>query len=345
MRVVVVGGGIIGLSTALELAARDHEITILTDLEVDATTSAVAAASFKPRMVAPDPVTSALLDASNRILAQWAGDERGHRLGLSRITHVEASATAPVARAYLHAMTDVRWLSAADGDSLPPGTSHGVSYQTWFLDVPVTLAALRADLDASTITVVDHHVAALDEAGILDLAPDVVVNAAGMGAVALTADDGMVAVRGQVVAVDRSISDVSTSVATDDAYVYPRRGDILLGGTADHLAAGDPASVARTRPDPDQAATMAILQRGGDLLRWLDPGVGDVSTWPVTTVRAGLRPWRPAGIRLELDDTWAVPVVHAYGHGGAGWTLATGTAQWVADTIDASAWVAPPTVP
>lgn len=46
----------------------------------------------------------------------------------------------------------------------------------------------------------------------------------------------------------------------------------------------------------------------------------------VTRTVAGLRPFRPAGFRLELERIGTRPVVHNYGHGGSGLTLAPGTA-------------------
>jgi len=343
VHVVVVGAGIVGLSTALELVSRRHRVTMMSDLDIEATTSAVAAASFKPRLVAAGPVTTSLLRASQRTLARWARDGRGAGMGLSRITHVEASAAPLAPRDYLHAMTDVRVLDAADGDALPPGCMHGVAYRTWFLDVGRALPALRGDLAAAGVGLVHQHVDALDDATVLALEPDVVVNATGMGAAALVEDPGLVAVRGQVVAIDRGVSDVATSVSADDAYVYPRGDDIVLGGTADRLTsdqaaralAGARGDHSGTSPmDPDEAVTATILARAGEVLGWLDDAVGDPGSWPITAVRVGLRPWRPSGVRLEVVDDASLPVVHAYGHGGAGWTLAPGTAEWVADAVD-----------
>jgi D-amino-acid oxidase len=50
----------------------------------------------------------------------------------------------------------------------------------------------------------------------------------------------------------------------------------------------------------------------------------------VIAQRVGLRPYRRAGIRLEsarLGD--GRPVIHNYGHGGAGFTLSWGCAEEV----------------
>lgn len=46
----------------------------------------------------------------------------------------------------------------------------------------------------------------------------------------------------------------------------------------------------------------------------------------VTRTLAGLRPFRPAGFRLETEEIRGRTIVHNYGHGGSGMTLAPGTA-------------------
>ncbi|HET9482981.1 MAG TPA: FAD-dependent oxidoreductase, partial [Xanthomonadales bacterium] len=47
----------------------------------------------------------------------------------------------------------------------------------------------------------------------------------------------------------------------------------------------------------------------------------------VIRVIVGLRPYRPSGFVVRREDVGARPVVHHYGHGGAGITLSWGTAQ------------------
>ena len=48
--------------------------------------------------------------------------------------------------------------------------------------------------------------------------------------------------------------------------------------------------------------------------------------------KVGLRPWR-ASVRLEREQHGAWVVVHNYGHGGSGFTLARGCAQEVATLL------------
>ena len=101
------------------------------------------------------------------------------------------------------------------------------------------------------------------------------------------------------------------------AYVHPRSEDCILGGTLERGSWS-------TEPDP--AETTAILERCADIV----PALAGAE---VIESVAGLRPGR-AEVRLERDDSLLpVPVVHDYGHGGAGITIGWGCAQDVAALV------------
>jgi len=155
---------------------------------------------------------------------------------------------------------------------------------------------------------VEHReVASLDE-----LDADAVVNCAGLGARELAGDDSLVAVRGQILRV--AAPEVREWLLDQSdpqrlVYVVPRVHDVVLGGTAEEGAED------RT---PDPATTDAIRARCAAVIPALRHA-------PVVGVAVGLRPARPA-VRLEAEGR----VVHCYGHGGAGVTLAWGCAGEVA---------------
>ncbi|MFT4626295.1 MAG: D-amino-acid oxidase [Myxococcota bacterium] len=48
----------------------------------------------------------------------------------------------------------------------------------------------------------------------------------------------------------------------------------------------------------------------------------------------GVRPYRRSGVRLEREGIGGRQVVHNYGHGGAGLTLAFGCAEEAAGLVD-----------
>jgi D-amino-acid oxidase len=144
----------------------------------------------------------------------------------------------------------------------------------------------------------------------VQLAPRV-ANCTGLGAAALCSDHELRPVRGQVVVVrgrlvDEALIDDTTA---QPFYAIPREHDVVLGGTAQH---GDE----RLTADPaDTASILAALAERLPSLRGA----------PVAAVKVGLRPYRST-VRLEPERRATGLVVHNYGHGGSGYTLAWGCA-------------------
>lgn len=100
------------------------------------------------------------------------------------------------------------------------------------MKMPVYLPHLHGSVLAAGGRHVVRRIAALDE--VLDLEPEVVVNAAGMAAGALVGDDSVFPVRGQIVRVTNP--GLQLSVRDEEhpggrAYVHPRANDCIIGGT------------------------------------------------------------------------------------------------------------------
>jgi D-amino-acid oxidase len=144
-----------------------------------------------------------------------------------------------------------------------------------------------------------------------------VVNASGLGARALCGDTEVRPVRGQLVLVANP--GLHTSVRDEDnvdgyTYVHPRSTDIVLGGTFE---------IGEWDTTPSPATASAILRRCTELLP-------ELAGAPVLGHQVGLRPHRNGGVRLEADPCphgRVRQLVHNYGHGGAGVTLAWGCAD------------------
>ncbi|MFG3504955.1 FAD-dependent oxidoreductase [Streptomyces sp. NPDC047821] len=302
--VIVVGGGVIGLTTAVTLAERGLRVRLWTRDAPGDTTSAVAGALWWPYRIEPAERVGAWALASLRVYERLAADPVATGVRIVAGVHAETE---------LGALGS--WAGEVEGlRQLPSG---GLAARLPLVDMPVHLAWLRARLEAAGGTVETRVVSSFAEAP----AP-VVVNCAGLGARDLVPDPGLRPVRGQLVLVENPgvtewfvAADASASTAT---YFFPQPGRLVLGGTAEE-------DDWRTEPDPGTAA--AIVARCARIR----PEIGRAR---VLGHRVGLRPVRPAGVRLGAEPLAGGGVlVHNYGHGGAGVTVAWGCAKEAARMV------------
>lgn len=316
MRVVVVGGGISGLACARLLLLAGHDVTVVSKDPVHRTTSHLAAAVWFPTAVGPPAEVDRWGAVTFDVLtAEAAAGVPGVTMRETLVLYRDAAQAGPPYPGWADAVGPVR---PARPDELPPGYAGGLRFAVPLVEMPTYLPHLHGQVMRAGARHVARRLTGLD--GVLDLAPDVVVNAAGLAAGSLVADPTTFPVRGQIVRVPNPGLDLS--VRDEDhpggrAYVHPRTTDCILGGTLE-VGSWD------TTPHP--AETAAILERCADIA----PAVAGA---PVLETVVGLRPGRPE-VRLERDDALLpVPVVHNYGHGGAGVTIGWGCARDVADLV------------
>ena len=310
VRITVVGAGVSGLTTALVLEERGHQVQIVAAHTGADTTSDVAGAVWFPYRAGPPARVAAWAARTRTWLEGLAGDPAS---GVDVLTGYEIT---PDQDAGLAAPRPW-WAAGIDVARVPapvPGAPLAWSFRAPRVEPAVFLPWLTARLAAR----IEHRT-------VTDLAAepgDRVINCTGLGARALTGDPDLVPLLGQIVIARPGTVDRQVSVTDDrqgDAifYVIPRRDELVLGGCSLPVPHG-------TAPVLDPAITMRILAQARAL--GLDVG-------PVRTERVGLRPYRPE-VRLEVDPHDA-RLVHNYGHGGAGFTLCRGCAEEVADLVDA----------
>ncbi|MFI1004768.1 FAD-dependent oxidoreductase [Streptomyces galbus] len=307
--VIVVGGGVIGLTTAAVLAERGHRVRVWTREPAERTTSAVAGGLWWPYHI--EPVESARAWALRSLEVYQELAARPAETGVRLVEGVLGETDPAEVEAW--AAGRLTGLRAATAREYPRG--GGLWARLPLVDMTAHLPWLRERLVAAGGTVEERAVGDLAEAD----AP-VVVNCSGLGARELAGDPAVRPVRGQLVVVENpGIGTwlVSTDADGEPTYLLPQPGRLLLGGTAEEDA---------WSTDPDPAVAEAIVRRCAALRP-------EVAGARVLEHRVGLRPARPA-VRLEraaLPD--GRPVVHHYGHGGAGVTVAWGCAEEAAGLV------------
>ncbi|MFC7012994.1 FAD-dependent oxidoreductase [Streptomyces viridiviolaceus] len=301
--VVVIGGGVIGLTTAVVLAERGSRVRLWTRDPVERTTSAVAGALWWPYRI--EPVASARRWALDSLGVYEELAQRPERTGVRMVEGVLGETD----------LDEVDGWAAARLPGLRASTAReyggtGLWARLPLIDMSTHLPWLRERLLSAGGVVETRAVDDLAQAR----AP-VVVNCTGLGARDLVPDPSVRPVRGQLVVVEnpgvRTWLVSTDPVSGEMAYFFPQPGRLVLGGTAeeDSWAA-----------EPDPAVAEAIVRRCAALRP-------EIAGARVLEHRVGLRPARDT-VRLEREP---LPdgrlLVHNYGHGGGGVTVAWGCAR------------------
>lgn len=304
--VLVIGAGVVGLAAAIRLREAGWAADITAREAPVATTSAVAAALWYPYRALPRERVTAWSARGYEVLTELAGVQGA---GVRLRTGIELRREAGPEPGWRDAVATFERV-AAPGAGWAEGWRFGSPVADMSVHLPWLadrLAALGGQIAIAELSSIE---AALDRA-------EIVVNCAGLGAARLVGDASLTPVRGQVVYVEQvGVREwvLDQSDPSRLTYVVPREHDVVLGGSAQE-GDGD------TEVDPILAH--AIVER----CRALVPVLRDAR---VLGHGVGLRPARPT-VRLQREGR----VVHCYGHGGAGVTLAWGCAEDVVELVRA----------
>ena len=194
---------------------------------------------------------------------------------------------------------------------LPEKFTRAWTFNTLVIEQKYYMSWMMKRLEILGVKFVQRKVKNLDE--FIDQGYDAVINCAGLGNHEIIANDKneMYPIRGQVLRVKAPwIKNVWFYGTT---YLIPNVDSVVVGGTAQK---GDWSTV------PSIQDTEKIMNDACALF----PSLRNA---PVESVWAGLRPGRtPLRLETEMIKS-SLPVIHNYGHGGSGVTIAMGCAHEV----------------
>ncbi len=310
MKIGILGGGIIGLTTGVVLSEAGHDVHVMTREPIEAVTSYAAGATNYPFGCEESPRVLDWVDENVRVLAGLLDVPAA---GVFQTRWKKLSEQSSCDRPYwLERMQDGRILGA---DEIPAPYRSGIGASLYVMAVDVYVAYMRARFaDAGGV----YEIAEVASPGAIAADYDALVNATGIYARDYVGDEALYPARGQSVIVRNPGVKGHTALFDKKFYLYPRGDQVLIGGSFD---------VGEWDRTPDAALTAEILAWAGEfepLLR--NPEILDV--------RVGLRPMRET-VRLEREDLpCGTPLIHNYGHGGAGYTLSWGCASEVLKMIE-----------
>jgi len=326
--VLVIGAGVIGLTTAICLAEAGLKVTVAAAEPPERTTSVAAGAIWGPHLVGLDDRVERWANVTQDRLTALSHPDLGpaevDTAELGGIVHTASGITATrngpgtpgEAPGFAAPAGD---LTQCPADQVPAGYAAAWRLTALIVAMPGYLQYLARRLGrAGGTSTFGVKIGRLSEASTLAPAARVIVNCTGCGARDLVPDPSVTPVRGQVVvAVNPGITEFLVGTGSDPGdltYLIPHGDVIVLGGTE------QPGNWSR-EPDPDTAARILAACTA------VEPALRDAR---VLDHRVGLRPARPR-VRLEAETYGSRTVVHNYGHGGAGVTLSWGCAEDATD--------------
>lgn len=321
MRIGVIGAGVIGLHTARALLTEGHSVEVIAEALPPETTSDVAGAIWLP-LLSHDERSSPSYEER---LAGWL--ERSWRhlhalleqpSGVSLIRSHELFREPTEPPPYLSQILPN--FVSEDDPNLPAGFLHRWSFTTLRIETPIHMRWLLQEVGSMGGRIQTRRIELLAGEDLERF--DVVVNCSGLGARALFGDQTLRGIKGQVLLHDPI--PFTQALGAYDFGILPRADALVLGS----LFLGEFSTEEPTAQETDK-----IWDEVTGWVRVVEGGVGlppgSLDRGRIRSVSAGLRPFRPDGVRLELDSFDGTTVVHNYGHGASGFTLAAGCAAEV----------------
>jgi len=207
------------------------------------------------------------------------------------------------------------------------------------IDTDAAMAWLTALVQAKGATMITERIIGdlLDqEASLLHrFNASAIINASGSGAKDLAGDKSCYPLRGALLRVRNDGTDfpklnAALSIAADVnedheiVFLIPRGDDVLLIGG---IAQPDEEELNLTPESP-------VIKRMRERCEKFLPCLKDAKLVQDYPLAQGLRPFRKGNVRVEPESRrYGSKIVHSYGHGGSGWTLAFGCALDVRELV------------
>ncbi|KAK4516638.1 uncharacterized protein ATC70_011614 [Mucor velutinosus] len=333
--IVVIGAGVIGLSTALQLKQKGYKKVMIVAKHIPGDmcieyTSPFAGAHW--RTMAPNNNT--LLKKFDTVtynrfmeLAK-SSDNTGIMAVPSYDYYDDAELPENADPWFKDLVQDFEFLT--EKNNLPQGARLGHKYTTVLINTPVYIAWLASKFKELGGEIVQRYISHIDEVFNLDNNP-FVINCTGLGARFLggVSDEAVFPTRGQTIVV--KAPHIKRTITHKGAqginYVIPRSdGTVILGGTA---------TKHDFNPFPEPQVNKIILEKTFALC----PELKD-KPLEIVKYNVGLRPSRIGGVRIENEIITSrnkqqrVQVTHAYGHGGFGVQSSWGSAEHIIETME-----------
>jgi D-amino-acid oxidase len=307
--ITIIGAGISGMSTALLLLKKGYPVRLMAAAFSPNITSNKAAAFWFPYHIRNDERGIRWCRESYAYYQQFADDAGTTGISMQKLVKVLRKGQTdqePIWESFVPQGS----MHITATHLLPPGITKQYEITVPLIETQLFLPWLQQQLLALGATIVTQKVNNL-----LEVASycDIVVNCSGLGAQQLCNDTTLLPVRGQIALLEKLRQPHPIYLDNEmPLYVVPRQDAVIVGGTYEE----------GINSQTTEAATLQRLISNAVATLPLLAGQAVTGSW------AGVRPYRPV-VRVEQEGN----IIHNYGHGGSGFTLAFGCAQEVVQLV------------
>ena len=307
-KIAIVGAGISGLSCAYFLSDKDYDITIFAKAFSPDITSNRAAAFWFPYHIRNDKRGINWARKSYHFYKNIADDVT---TGISikpliKVLRENTIEEEPVWMEFIPQGTSKK----LSKENLAVGVDVAYEIQVPLIETQIFLPYLQNILAQKNVSFEKKEIESFSELSSFD----VIINCSGLGSRTLCNDETVFPVRGQVALIE---TDTIRPIYLDNEmplYIVPRKDAMIIGGTYEENVF-------------DETTESSTIKHLLDVAYSVFPELKQrkiIGSW------AGLRPYRNE-IRLEHEA--GTNIIHNYGHGGSGFTLAFGCAEEVVSLV------------
>ncbi|CAI6333537.1 unnamed protein product [Periconia digitata] len=353
--IVVIGAGIIGLTTSLRLLStlnRDKFRILVVSREWPTSIpgapikhSVNYASMWAGAHVRPIPASTPQLAREARWLkytAQVFEEQLRNTpsIGVTRCKGIELLEAPPAeyeqqTAESFYSESGLKSYRKFDSMELSGDVQLGYEYDTYCINAPVYCANLLRSFIVQGGQCIQRDLTSEREASSIAQNVGLVINASGMG----FGDEKCYPIRGQTVLTDFSGATKTVTKQSKDgswSFIIPRffDGGTVIGGTK------EPRNYAI---EPLLSTRESLLSEGSKIAGIATDLSGSSGNPKVIADIVGRRPMREGGMRVEIEQcnntardaqNIGTPIVHAYGAGGRGFELSWGIAAEVADLVE-----------
>jgi D-amino-acid oxidase len=307
-KIAIIGSDISGLSCAYLLCEKGYDITVIAKAFSPNITSNRAAAFWFPYHIRNDKRGVSWAQKSYSFYEQLSADA-STGISMKQLIKVLRENTEEEEPIWVDFIPKGALKKVPEKD-LAADVAIAYDVTVPLIETQIFLPYLKSYVSAKNVKFVEREINSFDE---VKNDFDFVINCSALGSQKLCNDKSIIPVRGQVALIETRTDFPIYLDNEKPLYLVPRKDAMIIGGTYEE----------NLYEEKTESSTIEkILNTAYEVFPELKQQKV-IGSW------AGLRPYRPT-VRVEKENN----IIHDYGHGGSGFTIAFGCADEVMKLVE-----------